>query len=122
VNGLARNAVHTIKVSIDFLDGERNDVVRVWVDGTLRHIDTTWEDYFRFFEGNPTRTVDSILFRTAGTAAPATAGNGFLIDNLTISWPDHDRRLNGTWTLDPARRPRPRAPPLAPQPSGHCRA
>ena len=102
-SGLARDKVHTIKVSIDFLDGERNDVVRVWVDGTLRHVDTTWEDYYRFFEGKPTRTVDSILFRTAGTAAPATAGNGFLIDNLTItSGPTTTADSNGTWTLDPA--------------------
>jgi hypothetical protein len=29
------------------------------------------------------RTVDSILFRTGGTAAPATSGNGFLFDNLS---------------------------------------
>ena len=38
-------------------------------------------------EGKPTRTVDSLLFRTGGNpttdARPGLAGKGFLIDNLT---------------------------------------
>jgi hypothetical protein len=102
-SGLDRTAAHTIKVTMDFIAGERNDVVRVWVDSTLVHVDTSWEDYFRYCEGNPTRTVDSILFRTAGAAAPATAGNGFLIDNLTItSGPTTTADSAGTWTLSPA--------------------
>jgi hypothetical protein len=29
--------------------------------------------------------VNRVLFRTGGTAAPATAGNGFLIDNLLVA-------------------------------------
>ena len=70
---------------MDFYDGIANDVVRVYVNGALRHVGTSWEDYFRDCESNPTRTVDSILFRTAGAAAPATAGNGFLIDNLSLN-------------------------------------
>lgn len=83
-SNLARNAAHTIRVTMDFVDGPANDVVRVYVDGTLRHTGTSWEDYFRDWESNPSRTVDSILFRTGGTAAPATAGYGFLIDNMQI--------------------------------------
>jgi hypothetical protein len=103
VSGLDRTAVHTVKVSIDFLDGARNDVARVWVDGVLRHVDTSWEDYFRVEELNPTRTVDSILFRTGGTAVPATLGDGFLIDNLTItSGPTVTADSTGAWTLSPA--------------------
>ena len=47
-----------------------NDVVRYLCDGTLKHTGTSWEDYFRDSEAQPDRTVDSILFRTAGTAAP----------------------------------------------------
>lgn len=101
-SGLDRTIVHSIKVSMDFLEGPRNDVVRVWVDGTLRHVDTSWEDYFRYAEGNPTRTVDSILFRTGGTAAPATAGNGLLIDNLTLtSGPTTTAASTGSWELYP---------------------
>mgnify|MGYP003619289166 CR=1 FL=1 len=70
---------------MDFIDGPANDVVRVYVDNAMVHAGTSWEDYFRDCEGNPTRPVDSLLFRASGTAAPATAGQGFLIDNLSIS-------------------------------------
>ena len=82
--GLDRSTVHTIRILMDFADGKANDVVSVYVDGTLRHVGTSWEDYFRECEGNPTRTVDSLLFRASGAAA-GTSGNGFLIDNLTLS-------------------------------------
>lgn len=82
--GLSRSTIHTIKVTMDFVDGVQNDVVKVYIDGSLAHIGTSWEDYFRNEESNPTRTVDSVLFRVGGTAAPITAGYGFLIDNLTL--------------------------------------
>ena len=84
-SGLARNAVHTIRVEMDFVDGIRNDIVRVYVNGALLHTGTSWEDYFRDCESNPTRTVDSVLFRVSGTAAPATSGFGFFIDGLSMS-------------------------------------
>lgn len=101
--GLDRTTVHTIKVTMDFLEGPRNDVVRVWVDDTLRRTDTSWEDYFRYCEATKTRAVDSILFRTGGAAAPATAGYGLLIDNLTISTgPTPPTPSTGAWTLYPA--------------------
>jgi hypothetical protein len=83
-SGLDRTTVHTIKVKMSFVDGPANDGVQIFVDGVLKHTGTSWEDYFRDVEGNPTHTVDSILFRTGGAAAPTTAGKGFLIDNLTI--------------------------------------
>ncbi|MDB5225503.1 MAG: exported protein of unknown function [Candidatus Adlerbacteria bacterium] len=78
-------AAHTIKFVMDFVDGTNNDVVKIYIDGALKHTGTSWENYFRNDEHNPTRTVDSLLFRTAGTAAPATSGKGFLIDNVDIS-------------------------------------
>lgn len=84
-SGLDRTVPHTIKITMQFIDGSANDVVQVYVDGVLKHTGTSWEDYFRECEGNPSRTVDSILFRTGGAAAPATAGNGFVIDNLTLT-------------------------------------
>ncbi len=94
--GLDRTMPHNIKVTMDLLDGPANDVVKVYVDGVLMHTDTSWEDYFRWCTesgggvvGDPvadaSRTVDSILFRTGGAAAPATISKGFLIDNLSIS-------------------------------------
>jgi hypothetical protein len=48
------------------------------------HTGTSWEDYFRECEGNPTRPVDSMTFqaRSSGGTAPGTSGKGFLIDNL----------------------------------------
>jgi parallel beta-helix repeat protein len=83
-SGLDRTSPHTIKIQMWFLDGAGNDVVRVYVDGVLAHTGTSWEDYFRNCENNPTRPVDSLLFRTGGAAATATAGQGFVIDNLTL--------------------------------------
>jgi hypothetical protein len=58
-------------------------------------------------EGNETRTVDSILFRTGGAAALATDGLGFLIDNLSLSsGPElvgpptsKDQCKNGGWKI-----------------------
>lgn len=80
---LDRSLAHTVKFDMGFVDGDRNDVVKIYIDSSLVKTGTSWEDYFRYCEGNPTRPVDSLLFRTGGTAAPATAGNGYLIDDLT---------------------------------------
>lgn len=103
--GLDRTVPHTVKVAVAFVDGPANDVVKVYVDGALGHTGTSWEDYFRECEGNPSRTVDSILFRTSGVAAPATLGKGFVVDNLRqYSGPalvgppaDKDACKNGGW-------------------------
>lgn len=89
-DNLSRAVTHTAKFEIDFVAGPSNDVVKIYIDGVLVHTGTTWENYYRFDdESNPTlenvsRTVDSLLFRTGGASAPATAGEGFLIDNLTL--------------------------------------
>jgi hypothetical protein len=83
-SGLDRTKRHTIKIIMDFVEGESNDVVKVFIDGKLVHTGTSWEDYFRDEEGVPTRTVDSLLFRVGGTAQPATLGKGFVIDNLEL--------------------------------------
>jgi hypothetical protein len=87
---ISRSA-HTIKFSIDFKDGPDNDVVKISIDGVVKATGTTWEDYYRYdTESNPglaqdnSRTVDSLLFRTAGTAVPANQGNGFLFDNVSL--------------------------------------
>src|SRR5215212_3963548 len=75
---------HTIRIETDFVDGPSNDVVRVFVDGALAHTGKSWEQYYREAETNPTRPVDSLLFRTGGTATPAAAGLGFLVDNVRL--------------------------------------
>lgn len=87
-SGLDRTKVYTIKVVMNFVDGEQNDVVEVYVNGTLAHTGTSWEDYFREGEGKPTRTVDSLMFRASGTPALASEGEGFLFDNVSVATQD----------------------------------
>jgi len=88
---LSRTIPHTIKFVMDFVDGPSNDVVKIYIDNSLVHTGTSWENYYRFDpESNPSltsnsRTVDSLLFRESGTANPTNEGNGFLIDNLSLS-------------------------------------
>ncbi len=82
-------ATHTIKMSIDFVNGPSNDVVHVWIDGVLVKTGTTWENYYRYdpeaiAEQSP-RIVKTVLFRESGTAHPANAGKGFFIDNLSLT-------------------------------------
>lgn len=103
---LDRSVPHTFKFVIDFVDGPRNDVVKIYVDGVLKATGTTWEDYFRYCEAKPTRTVDSLLFRTGSgypyPQYPANFGNGFLIDNLSnassIQPTDANQCKNNGWT------------------------
>jgi hypothetical protein len=77
-------------MTIDFNDGPANDVVQVFVDGSLVATGGSWEDYYRFDPeqaggGNLVPTVDKVLFREAGTADPGNAGQGFLIDNIGVT-------------------------------------
>ncbi len=81
---LARNVPHTIKFAIFFIDGPRNDVVQIYIDGVLVKTGTTWEDYSRYCQNSQPATVDSLLMRTAGASA-ATSGNGFLFDNMDFA-------------------------------------
>jgi hypothetical protein len=96
-SNLPRNVPHTIKLTVDFVDGPRNDIVKVYVDGALVKQGTTWEDYYRWCteSGGGTgltavdqsRTVDSQIFqaRSGGGACASCFGAGFLIDNLSYS-------------------------------------
>ena len=93
---LDRRVPHTIKISMDFVDGPGNDIVRVFVDGELKHTGTSWENYYFYdvngkanFSGAPP-IVNRMMFRTGsdlhrgipGDSAPATRGHGFVFDNL----------------------------------------
>ncbi len=106
--GLDRTVPHTVKMTVQFVDGPENDIVKVYLDGTLIHTGTTWEDYYRdAVAGGIPHPVDSVMFRVAGAAAPATTGNGFLIDNFTsYSGPVPDANLTSlslsSGTLSPA--------------------
>jgi hypothetical protein len=87
--GLSRTIPHTVKLTMDALDGPSNDVVKVYIDGTLVHTGTSWENYYRYdsesiAEPSP-RITKTILFRESGIANNSDLNNGFLIDNLTTS-------------------------------------
>jgi len=87
---LDRASAHTLRFSIDFFTGPGNDVVKIFVDGTLRTTGTTWENYYRYDpeasgNGNALSPTSSLLLRESGDAAPATAGAGFLVDNVSLT-------------------------------------
>jgi hypothetical protein len=79
---------HTIKLTMDTLDGPGNDIVKVYIDGVLVHTGTSWEDYYRFdpeaaSEQSP-RIVKTMIIQARGTADPANEGKGFLFDNISL--------------------------------------
>jgi hypothetical protein len=82
---------HTVQLVMRLFDGPSNDVVQVYIDGVLVHTGGSWEDYYTMdTESSPTpprvsRTVDSLLIRATGGSVPSVAGQGFLIDNLSLS-------------------------------------
>lgn len=80
---------HTIKFVMDFVDGANNDIVKIYIDGVLEITGTSWENYFNISESNPTRTVDSLIFQSRTGSGPLTnpanQGNGFLVDNVSIT-------------------------------------
>jgi hypothetical protein len=88
---LSRTTAHTVKISIDFNPGPGNDVVKVWIDGVLKATGGSWENYYRYDPeqtptGNKVPVTRTLLFREGPwAAASGTAGNGFLIDNVSMS-------------------------------------
>jgi hypothetical protein len=90
-----RNVVHTIKFWIKFVPGEANDIVRFFVDGVdqgnrLRECFTTWEQYYRYKELEGPQVTNSLEFRSDGTAALGTLGQGYLFDNVVNTTADGD--------------------------------
>ena len=88
-----RSVPHTIRLTMDTLDGPDNDVVKVWVDGVLKITGTSWEDFYRFdseqaFEPTP-RIVKTVIFQSRTGSGPVTnpadLGKGFLFDNFSMS-------------------------------------
>jgi hypothetical protein len=86
---LSRTRAHSIRFGITFKTGPGNDVVRIYIDGALAKTGTTWEDYYRYDpeaagSGNVVSPVSKLLFRESGDAHPANAGNGFLVDRVSL--------------------------------------
>jgi hypothetical protein len=85
---LSRGAKHALGLTMVFVEGPANDVVRVSVDGSIVYTGTSWEDYFRADPAHVSRTVDSLLFREGGDqetdGRPGLAGQGFLVDDVVL--------------------------------------
>jgi hypothetical protein len=91
----APNTAHRFTFAIDLLpgtnsDGSPNDVVKIYEDSSTTPLitGTTWEGYYRYDpESGPTTppAISTLLFREGGSANPADLGNGFLIDNVSMS-------------------------------------
>ena len=79
---LDRASAHSIRFLINFKTGA--DDVKVFIDGKKLIAGTTWENYYKAGEEQVLPT-SKMLFRAGGIASPATMGNGFLIDNLTLT-------------------------------------
>jgi len=93
ISNLDRSVPHTIRITMDFFEGPSNDVVKVYVDGTLLRIGTSWENYYRYdseaaAHAGKTPIVNRILFRTGGAAALGNLGKGFVIDNFYMKSAD----------------------------------
>jgi len=84
--GLDRSKAHRIRLTLQVNDGPSNDVVKVYINCNLVKVGTSWENYYRYdtesHAEQSVRIVKTVLFRSGGTAAPGTSGNGFFFDNL----------------------------------------
>ena len=103
---LNRTSAHSIRFSIDFKPGPGNDVVKIYIDGSLATTGTTWEDYYRYDpeaagNGNQVSPVNKMLFRESGAPNPFDLGKGFLVDGLSLSSAtqphERDECKNGGW-------------------------
>ena len=93
---LARATSHAIRFEIVFVegpgtDGVGNDVVKIFVDGVLKHTGTSWENYYRYDSeqagnDNAVPTTSKLLFAARGDSVPTLQqGQGYLIDEVSLS-------------------------------------
>jgi hypothetical protein len=88
---LDRSVWHRVDLNVSFVDGPSNDVVQVFLDGTLLITGTSWEGFETAGPkldggGLGLAPVNSLLFRASGAPASATLGTGgFYIDDITIT-------------------------------------
>jgi hypothetical protein len=80
---------HTVEVELVFADGSNNDVAQYYVNGTLVHTGTSWEEFYRVNQAalHPLDVpVQTLLVRlnTAATDPATVLGGGYYIDNVSI--------------------------------------
>ena len=88
---LSRGTAHSLRIEIEYVDGEDNDVVKVYVDGdsTADFTGKSWEQYYRHDPeqaagGKRVPTTDGLLFRINTGAEAGNAGQGILLDDLRL--------------------------------------
>ena len=87
---LSYTDLHTVETTIEFMAGPANDVVKVFLNGTLIHTGLSWEAYYysnlQIVPGEPRlQAVNSLHFRAGGDSAPATAGAGYYFHAVEVS-------------------------------------
>ncbi len=94
---LAQGTAHTVRFSIDLVPGPANDVVRIFIDGSLVHTGTSWEDYYRndpeqAGNGNVVPEIKTLIFRQGGSVNeyPGDLDRGYLLDHVSL------------WSAEPA--------------------
>ncbi len=86
-SNLSYTDFHTLRMEIDFVDGPDNDVARYFVNDSLVHTDTSWEQFYLASQpllqplGVP---VQTLLFRLSGNPELGVDGGGFFIDNVGV--------------------------------------
>ncbi|HEX3283996.1 MAG TPA: hypothetical protein VHT50_04870 [Mycobacterium sp.] len=86
---LNRTSAHTVTFGIGFRT-DAADLVNIYVDGSLKHSGTTWENYYRYDpeqDGNSHAipNTSKLLFREGGAANSGNAGGGFLVDGVSLT-------------------------------------
>jgi hypothetical protein len=83
---------HNVVIEITFVDGfgpggfgvEGNDIVNIFVDGSLVHTGTSWETCYAFVGNGSPRGIDRLVIYQA-TDDKATSDGGLYFDNMRIS-------------------------------------
>jgi hypothetical protein len=94
---LDASVAHTVKFDMQFVDGASNDVVKLYIDGSLVKTGTSWENYYRYDSeaagsGNVVPNASRVIMQARGTATDYSgtlpAKRGFLFDNVSLGTPD----------------------------------
>jgi hypothetical protein len=87
---LSRGNAHRVAFAIAFKTGSSPDQVKITIDGKLAATGTSWKNYYKFDpeqsgNGNVVPSTSTLAFLERGTAVPSNVGNGYLLDNVTLS-------------------------------------
>ena len=94
-DGVDNTAAHTLTMELTFVDGQDNDVIKLYLDGVFIGTTTTFENYRDFHLGQDHVTaaeanqVSRLLFRGSAGGAPTDGAGGqnqgFTFDNITYA-------------------------------------